>query len=124
MDTDQWELTDQTAEHSKASPPGALRWFIFAVIHLAATALLIVPTLFIWYGVLAIGARAGWWIGDPTANDGVEIFSVPVGLVGWAIVLAMTAGLTAWLFNPRKSMRIIVAGWLMLVLGQMVIWAL
>ncbi|MBM9466976.1 hypothetical protein [Nakamurella leprariae] len=77
----------------------------FAIIHLGDTALLVLPTGFLWYGAPAIGARAGWSVEDPTANDGEEYTGVPLGLVGWAIVMAMTAGLVAWLFSQNGPLE-------------------
>jgi uncharacterized membrane protein len=55
-------------------------------------ALLWYPWLFLAIGIQAIGARLGWWIGDPNSNDGEETFATAIGLVGIAVVV----GLAVW----------------------------
>lgn len=102
---------------------GSLRWVLFGLIHLLASVLAYWPTFFLWYGVLAVGARAGWWAGEPTANDGEEYFSLPLGLVGWGLVMGLTAALVTWLVRPLKATPLVLAGWLLLIVVQIVVWS-
>jgi hypothetical protein len=46
--------------------------------------------------VQAIGATAGWWVGDPTTNDGEETWATGIGgLASIGIVGVATAALLA-----------------------------
>ena len=57
------------------------------VVDLAGAFLGLFPAYFLAVGIQAIGAANGWWIGDPTANDGEETFATFIGAVGSVVVL-------------------------------------
>ena len=77
-------------------------------IYLVAAALLYWPTIFLVFGIDAIGNAAGWWIGDPNSNDGEETFATAIGVVGWVIVL-VPAALGARAVAKRTGVRVPVA---------------
>ncbi len=65
---------------------------VVAGIVVVTAVLLIVPGYFLATGIEAAGAAAGWWIGDPTANDGEETWATAIGLLGCGLVLAASVG--------------------------------
>ncbi|MGY4857705.1 hypothetical protein [Cryobacterium sp. AP23] len=61
------------------------------MIDLIALAIAFWPVLFLGLGLQAIGARNGWWPGDPNSNDGEEVFAMLVGAAGLVLVLVAAA---------------------------------
>lgn len=54
--------------------------------------LLVIPSYFLATGLQAAGAAAGWWVGDPTTNDGEETWATAIGLIGCTMVVAVGLG--------------------------------
>lgn len=61
------------------------------LIYAGAAVLLLVPALFLGFGVQALGGKLGIWVGDPTSNDGEETWATIIGLVSGLAVLAAAA---------------------------------
>lgn len=73
------------------------------LIYAGAAVLLLVPALFLGFGVQALGGKLGIWVGDPTSNDGEESWATIIGLVSGLIVLAGAAWGT-WPMARRHSL--------------------
>ena len=74
-----------------------------AAIGIAAGLLAVLPTIFVWVGFAALGARFGLWVGDPNSNDGEEYFAWPIGLVGMVLLVA---GVVALSLLIKKRVRL------------------
>lgn len=73
------------------------------LIYAGAVLLLLVPALFLGFGIQTLGGKLGIWIGDPTFNDGEESWATIIGLVSGLIVLAGAAWGT-WHMARRHSL--------------------
>lgn len=60
---------------------------LISLVVAAAAALLYYPVLFLGLGIQAIGAGAGWWIGEPTSNDGEALIATVPGAIGCLVVI-------------------------------------
>ena len=92
---------------------------VAVLVYVAAALILFFPGLFLAIGVQAIGADAGWWAGDPNANDGEAVSATATGLIAAVIVLPASA-LVLWATGRRAKVRpalAIIPGTLLLVLG-------
>jgi len=76
------------ATHLDARPSRGPLWHSVLLIDLAAFVLCLLPALLLGFGIQAIGAHNGWWIGDPNSNDGEETFATFFGLLGAVPILA------------------------------------
>ncbi|MHA7271459.1 hypothetical protein [Arthrobacter sp. HLT1-20] len=61
------------------------------LIYAGAAVLLLVPALFLVFGVQTLAGKMGIWVGDPTFNDGEESWATIIGLLSGLIVLAGAA---------------------------------
>lgn len=73
------------------------------LIYAGAAVLLLVPALFLGFGVQALGGKLGITVGDPTSNDGEETWATIIGLVSGLAVLAAAAWGT-WSMARRHSL--------------------
>ncbi|HEY0260167.1 MAG TPA: hypothetical protein VGC18_09985 [Lacisediminihabitans sp.] len=60
-----------------------------AAVFVPAALVEMMPALFLYLGVYALGGKLGWWIGDPTFNDGEETWGLVLGVGGTLFVLAL-----------------------------------
>lgn len=86
-------------------------------IYVIAALLLVLPTVFLAFGVQALGAAAGWWHGDPNSNDGEEVFGTLIGGAAVLIVLMSAAAIVGTLAKRyrRQATVVISSGTLALI---------
>ena len=87
------------AEPAPASGGRPAYALVLALVLLVSAALLVLPGMLLGFGVQAAGAAAGWWVGDPTSNDGEETWATGLGAVG---CLAVLAGAVAVALGTRR----------------------
>lgn len=99
-------------ETADESPPKALAsrtageslWVPVFYIDLIGFALGFLPALALGFGIQAIGAVNGWWIGDSNSDDGEELFATVLGGLGSVVVLGgMIVALVHW--ARRRGIR-------------------
>ena len=66
------------------------------------------PALFLAFGIQAIGAVNGWWIGDPNSNDGEEGFATALGGGGVLLVLVATIVAVTWAANRKRIPALVI----------------
>lgn len=91
---------------------------IAVVAYAVTTALLWWPSAFLAIGVQAIGDKAGWWIGEPTSNDGEETFSTAIGAASSAVMFLIAAAVV-WAFARKANVH----AWPVVILATVVITA-
>ncbi|ALO67978.1 hypothetical protein AS189_17660 [Arthrobacter alpinus] len=74
------------------------------LIYAAAFVLLIFPDVFLFIGLQALGSSMGLWVGEPTSNDGEELWAT-IGGAGAFLAILGCAGLGAWPLSRRYGMR-------------------